>query len=71
MATPNNMPATNPLAGMNVSNTAKGLYVDPTPGFQPALDLIGQQRAQANERYARNKADIANIFGALTQVNQA
>ncbi len=71
MATPNNMPTTNPLAGMNVSNTAKGLYVDPTPGFQPALDVIAQQRTQANERYAQNKADIANIFGALSQVNQA
>ena len=69
MATPNNMPATNPLAGMNVSDTARGLYVDPTPAFQPALEQIGKQRVQANERYAQNKADIANIFGTLTQVN--
>lgn len=69
-ATPNNMPQTDPLAGMNVSDTAKGLYVDPTPMFQPALDFIGTQRTQANERYAQNKADITNIFGNLTQVNK-
>ena len=69
MATPNDMPATNPFAGTDVSETAQGLYVDPTPGFQPTLDLIGQQRVQANERYAKNKADIANLFGTLTQVN--
>lgn len=74
-ATPNNMPQTNPLAptnvnDMNASDTAKGLYVDPTPIFQPSLDFIAGQRAQANERYAQNKADITNIFGNLTQVNQ-
>ena len=69
-ATPNNMPATNPLAGMNASKDAKSLFVDPTPAFQPVLDFIGQQRTQANERYAQNKADIANIFGNLTQVNR-
>jgi hypothetical protein len=70
MATPNNMPKQNPLAGMNVSQDAAGLYVDPTPAFQPALEQIDRQRVQANERYAQNKADIANIFGSLTQVNQ-
>lgn len=70
MATPNDMPKNNPLAGMNVSESAAGLYVDPTPAFQPALDFIGTQRSQANERYAQNKADIANIFGNLTQVNR-
>jgi hypothetical protein len=70
MANPNNMPAQNPLAGMNVSDTAAGLYVDPTPAFQPALDFIGTQRGQADDRYAQNKADIANIFGNLTQVNR-
>lgn len=69
-ATPNNMPQTDPLAGMNVSDTAKGLYVDPTPIYQPTLDFIGQQETRANERYAQNKADIANIFGNLTQVNK-
>lgn len=74
-ATPNNMPQTNPLAptnvnDMNASDTAKGLYVDPTPIFQPSIDFIAGQRAQANERYAQNKADITNIFGNLTQVNQ-
>jgi hypothetical protein len=58
------------VAGMNVSDTARGLYVDPTPAFQPSLDFIGGQRTQANERYAQNKADIANIFGNLTQVNR-
>lgn len=62
--------AKDPLAGMNVSESAAGLYVDPTPAFQPALDFIGTQRNQANERYAQNKADIANIFGNLTQVNR-
>ncbi len=70
MATPNNMPSTNPLAGMNVSETARGLYQDPTPAFQPTFDFLDRQRVQANERYAQNKADIANIFGTLTQVNQ-
>ena len=55
---------------MNVSEDAASLYVDPTPMFQPAIDFIGQQRSQANERYAQNKADIANIFGNLTQVNK-
>lgn len=59
-----------PLADMKASDTAKSLYVDPTPAFQPALDFIAQQRTQANERYAQNKADIANIFGNLTQVNK-
>ncbi len=68
--TPNNMPQQNPLAGMNVSKEAAGLFVDPTPAFQPALDFIAGQRTKANERYAQNKADIANIFGNLTQVNQ-
>lgn len=57
-------------AGMNVSESAAGLYVDPTPAFQPVIDFIGTQRNQANERYAQNKADIANIFGNLTQVNR-
>lgn len=71
----NQMPATTTLAATNVkdmkvSKDAAGLYVDPTPAFQPTLDFIGQQRVQANERYAQNKADIANIFGNLTQVNQ-
>lgn len=74
-ATPNNMPQTNPLAStnvddMNVSESAKGLYVDPSSIYQPSIDFIGQQRTQANERYAQNKADIANIFGNLTQVNK-
>lgn len=69
-ATPSNMPQQNPLGSMNVSDTAAGLYVDPTPAFQPAIDFIGGQRTQANERYAQNKADIANIFGNLTQVNR-
>jgi hypothetical protein len=55
---------------MDVSDTARGLYVDPTPAFQPSLEFIGGQRKQANERYAQNKADIANIFGNLTQVNR-
>ena len=63
------MPASG-IGDMNVSDTAAGLYVDPTPAFQPALDFIGTQRTQANERYAQNKADIANIFGNLTQVNR-
>jgi hypothetical protein len=53
-----------------MSDTARGLYVDPTPAFQPSLDFISGQRTQANERYAQNKADIANIFGNLTQVNR-
>lgn len=74
-ATPNNMPQTNPLApsnvnDMNVSDTAKGLFVDPTPIYQPSIDFIAQQETRANERYAQNKADIANIFGNLTQVNK-
>lgn len=68
MASPNDMPAKDPLAG--VSDTARGLYVDPTPAYQPALKFIEQQRTQANERYAQNKADISNLFGQLTQVNK-
>lgn len=69
------MPASTPLKAttvtdMNVSKDAAGLYIDPTPAFQPSLDFIGQERVRANERYAQNKADIANIFGNLTQVNQ-
>lgn len=58
------------MAQPDISATAQSLYVDPTPAFQPTLDFIGQQRDQANERYAQNKADIANIFGQLTTVNQ-
>jgi hypothetical protein len=70
-----NQQASTPLAptdvsGMDVSETAAGLYVDPTPAFQPSIDFIGGQRTQANERYAQNKADIANIFGNLTTVNK-
>ena len=73
--TPADMPKTNPLAptnvnDMNVSESAAGLYVDPTPAYQPAIDFIQQQRGMANERYAQNKADLANIFGNLTQVNK-
>ena len=69
-ATPNNMPQTNPLAGINASSAAKGLYEDPSPIYQPALDFIAEQRNRVNERYAQNKADITNLFGNLTQVNQ-
>lgn len=58
------------MAQPNISSDAQSLYVDPTPAFQPSLNFIGQQRDQANERYAQNKADIANIFGQLTTVNQ-
>lgn len=58
------------MAQPNISSDAQSLYVDPTPAFQPSLDVITQQRNQANERYAQNKADIANIFGQLTTVNQ-
>lgn len=57
------------MAEVNISDAAQSLYVDPTPAYQPALDFISQQRNLANERYAQNKADIANIFGQLTQVN--
>jgi hypothetical protein len=58
------------MAEVPISPEAQPLYVDPTPAFQGALNFIEQQRTQANERYAENKADIANIFGQLTQVNQ-
>lgn len=58
------------MAEVPISPEAQSLYVDPTPAFQGALNFIEQQRTQANERYAENKADIANIFGQLTQVNQ-
>ncbi len=58
------------MAEPNISSTAQSLYVDPTPAFQGALGFIDEQRNQANERYAQNKADIANIFGQLTTVNQ-
>jgi hypothetical protein len=69
------IPASTPLAASNVrdmkvSKDAASLYVDPTPAFRPVLEGIDRQRVQANERYAQNKADIANIFGNLTQVNQ-
>jgi hypothetical protein len=70
MATPNDMPATDPLAGIQASDQAKATYVDPTPIYQPALEFIDKQRTQANERYAQNKADISNLFGQLTQVNK-
>jgi hypothetical protein len=58
------------MAEVPISAEAQSLYVDPTPAFQGALGFIEKQRNQANERYAENKADIANIFGQLTQVNQ-
>jgi len=58
------------MAEVPISPEAQSLYVDPTPAFQGALGFIEQQRTQANERYAQNKGDIANIFGQLTQVNQ-
>ena len=75
MATPNDMPTTNPLAptsanDINASSAARGLYEDPTPIYQPSIDFIQQQRSLANERYAQNKADITNLFGSLTQVNK-
>lgn len=57
--------------GLPISQTAESLYIDPTPIYQPALDFIAQQRTQANERYAQNKADISNIFGTLTTMRQA
>ena len=58
------------VGDMNVSDTARGLFQDPTSAFQPSLDFINKQRSAAGERYAQNKADIANIFGNLTQVNR-
>jgi hypothetical protein len=58
------------VADMNASDSAKSLFVDPTPAFQPVIDFLGEQRTRANDRYAQNKADIANIFGNLTQVNK-
>lgn len=57
------------MAEIPISATAQSLYVDPAPTFKPSLDFIDTQRTQTNERYATNKADIANIFGSLTQVN--
>mgnify|MGYP001029642398 CR=1 FL=1 len=58
------------MAEVPISDAAQSLYVDPTPAYQPALDFVEKQRTQANERYAQNKADITNMFGTLTQVNQ-
>lgn len=49
---------------------ANQLYIDPTPAFEPTIDLLKQQGAQATERYAQNKADIKNIFGNLTTVTE-
>jgi hypothetical protein len=57
-------------SGLDVSSTADSLYVDPTPIFDPTFDFIQEQRNQANQRYAQNKADIANIFGRLTTMRQ-
>jgi hypothetical protein len=50
------------------SATARSLYVDPTPMYQPAMDFINKQVGQANQRYAANQADIKTIFGNLTTV---
>lgn len=57
--------------GFPISATAQSLFVDPTPIYRPILDFIDKQRTAANDRYAQNKADIANIFGTLTQVRRA
>lgn len=75
MATPNDMPTSNPLAptsadDINASAAAKGLYEDPSSIYQPSIDFIQEQRNLANERYAENKADMANLFGNLTAVNK-
>lgn len=57
--------------GFPISASAQSLFVDPTPIYRPILDFIEKQRGAANDRYAQNKADIANIFGTLTQVRRA
>lgn len=44
------------------------LYLDPTPQFQPLLDLYNKQQKDLTDRYAANAADIKNIFGNLTTV---
>jgi hypothetical protein len=51
--------------------TAQDLYIDPTPAYQGALKDIATQSTAANERYAENKADVKNIFGALTTLTAA
>lgn len=48
--------------------TAESLYIDPTSVYKPTLELINKQKAQANQRYATNAADIKNIFGNLSTV---
>lgn len=54
--------------GMTASKTAQSLYVDPTSAYQPLLDQLKAQETAANERYKKNSADIANLFGALSNV---
>lgn len=51
--------------------TAESLYIDPTSAYKPTLDLLNQQKAQANARYEANAADIKNIFGNLSTVGAA
>lgn len=54
--------------GITASKDAQSLYVDPTPAYQPVLDYLKKQETAANQRYATNKADITNLFGALSNV---
>ena len=51
--------------------TAESLYIDPTAAYKPTLDLLNQQKTQANQRYEANAADIKNIFGNLSTVGAA
>jgi hypothetical protein len=37
--------------------------------YQPVIDVLNQQVITANDRYAKNKADITNIFGKLSSLS--
>lgn len=69
-------PAARPAAGGAAASSGAGskfladmLYADPTAQYKPALDYLTQQETASKERYAKNKASLESIFGALSDVS--
>lgn len=74
-------PKATPTGGGSASAAAAGktksksiydyLNVNPTPIYDPLMNLINEQKQAANKRYETNSAEIKNIFSALSGVAPA
>lgn len=64
-----------PSASAAAAGKTKSVYdylnVNPTPIYDPLMNLINEQKQAANKRYETNSAEIKNIFSALSGVAPA